>query len=132
MSKLIMVIDDSATVRKILEVALTREGFEVVSYPDGITALRAVTTGQLDRVPDLVLLDLKLPKLHGFEVARYLRSKPQWSQTVIVILSRRDGIVDRLKARLVGVHVYVSKPFRTQMIVSVVKGSMGLAAGASS
>src|SRR5450759_189401 len=81
-SKLIMVIDDSPTVRKIIEVCLRREGLEVVSYPDGIQALRAIT----NRLPDLVILDLDLPKMSGFEIARYMRSKPQWSRTVIVIL----------------------------------------------
>ena len=121
-SKLIMVIDDSPTVRKIIEVCLRREGLEVVSYPDGIQALRAVT----NRLPDLVILDLDLPKMSGFEVARYMRSKPQWSRTVIVILSRHDGILVRLKARLAGAQAYLTKPFTTQMIVDVVKTTLGL------
>jgi len=121
-SKLIMVIDDSPTVRKIIEVCLRREGLEVVSYPDGIQALRAIT----NRLPDLVILDLDLPKMSGFEIARYMRSKPQWSQTVIVILSRHDGILVRLKARLAGVQAYLTKPFTTQMIVDVVKTTLGL------
>ncbi len=121
-SKLIMVIDDSPTVRKIIEVCLRREGLEVVSYPDGIQALRAIT----NRLPDLVILDLDLPKMSGFEIARYMRSKPQWSRTVIVILSRHDGILVRLKARLAGVQAYLTKPFTTQMIVDVVKTTLGL------
>ena len=121
-SKLIMVIDDSPTVRKVIEVCLRREGLEVVSYPDGIQALRAIT----NRLPDLVILDLDLPKMSGFEVARYMRSKPQWSRTVIVILSRHDGILVRLKARLAGAQAYLTKPFTTQMIVDVVKTTLGL------
>src|SRR6266487_114246 len=126
MNKLVMAIDDSATVRKILEVALRREGFEVVSYPDGIAALQAVNARQLDRLPDLVILDLELPKMNGFEIARYLRSKPQWNRTVLVILSRRDGIIDHLKARLAGVQAYLTKPFTRQMIVDAVKRSLGI------
>ncbi len=132
MSKLVMVIDDSPTVRKIVEVSLRREGLEVVSFPDGIEALRAVTNRQLDRVPDLVVLDIDLPKMNGYEIARYLRSKPQWSRTVIVILSRHDGVIDRLKARLAGTQAYLTKPFTTQMIVDVVNNSLGLSSAPSS
>jgi twitching motility two-component system response regulator PilG len=125
-SKLIMVIDDSPTVRKIIEVCLRREGLEVISYPDGIEALRAVTNRQLDRLPDLVILDLDLPKMNGFEIARYMRSKPQWSRTIIVILSRHDGILDRLKARLAGTQAYLTKPFTTQVIIDVVQTALQL------
>jgi len=121
-----MVIDDSPTVRKIIEVSLRRAGLEVVSYPDGIKALQAVTNRQLNRLPDLVVLDLDIPKMNGHDIARYLRSKPQWSQTVIIILSRHDGILDRLKARLAGTQAYLTKPFTTQMIVSVVQTALRL------
>jgi twitching motility two-component system response regulator PilG len=122
--KLVMTIDDSATVRKIIEVSLRREGLEVVSYPDGIEALQAVANHHLDRLPDLVVLDLDLPQMNGFEIARYLRAKPQWSQTAIVILSRHDGIIDRLKARLAGAQAYMTKPFTTQQIVAMVQTTL--------
>lgn len=131
MSKLVMVIDDSPTVRKIVEVSLRREGLEVVSFPDGIEALRAVTSHQMERIPDLVVLDIDLPKMNGYEIARYLRSKPQWSRTVIVILSRHDGVIDRLKARLAGTQAYLTKPFTTQMIVDVVTSNLGLSTPSS-
>jgi len=121
-----MMIDDSLTVRKIIEVALTRVGLNVVCYPDGIEALRAVTNRQLDHIPDLVILDLDLPRMNGFEILRYLRSKPQWNQTVIVILSRHDGIINRLKARLAGAQAYLTKPFTTQVLVDTVKTNLHL------
>jgi len=113
-------------VRKIVEVSLTREGFEVISYPDGISALQAVTTRQLDHLPDLIILDLDLPKMNGYEVARYLRSKPLWNQTSIVILSRHDGVIDRLKARLAGTQAYLTKPFTTQLLLDVVQTTLRL------
>jgi twitching motility two-component system response regulator PilG len=124
MSALVMVIDDSPTVRKILEVTLRREGMEVVSYPDGVEALRAVMTSPYDRLPDLLFLDLELPRMNGFEIARHLRSKPQWDQTAIVMLSRRDGVIDRLKARLAGAQAYLTKPFKTQTILETVQNCM--------
>ena len=122
-----MVIDDSPTVRKIVEVSLKREGFSVVAFSDGIEALRALTTRQLDRIPDLIFLDIDLPKMNGYEIARYLKSKPAWNNTVIVILSRHNGVVDRLKARLAGAQTYLTKPFTTQTILDVVHNNLNLA-----
>jgi len=119
-NKLVMIIDDSPTVRKIVEVSLKREGIHVVAFSDGIEALRAVTNRQIDRVPDLIILDIDLPKMNGYEIARYLRSKNQWSQTTIVFLSRHSGVVDRLKARLSGAQAYLTKPFTTQTLTEVV------------
>jgi twitching motility two-component system response regulator PilG len=124
MSKLVMVIDDSPTVRKIVETCLRREGFEVIGFSDGVEAMRWLMEPQ-SRVPDLVLLDIGLPKMDGYEVARRLKSKPQFGNTVIVMLSRRDGVIDRLKGRLAGAREYISKPFKTQELISVVESYLG-------
>src|SRR6266849_8825360 len=126
MSKLVMIIDDSLTVRKIMETSLKREGFRSVSYPDGIEALRALNEGQ--PIPDLVLLDIGLPKMDGYEVARHLKTKQQFGNTVIVMLSRRDGVIDRLKGRIAGAKDYITKPFRTQEVMSVVHSYLGVPA----
>ncbi len=125
MSKLVMVIDDSATVRKIVETCLGREGFDVKSFPDGVEAMRWLTEPN-SRVPDLVVLDIGLPKMDGYEVARRLKTKPQFSHTVIVMLSRRDGVIDRLKGRLAGAKDYLTKPFKTQDIVTVIESHLGV------
>jgi DNA-binding response OmpR family regulator len=124
MSKFIMVIDDSATVRKIVETSLGREGFEVKGFGDGVEAMQWLASPEARR-PDVILLDIGLPKMDGYEVARYLKAKPQFSNTVIVILSRRDGMIERLKGRLVGAQDYVVKPFRTQDILSVIQAHAG-------
>jgi twitching motility two-component system response regulator PilG len=124
MSKLIMVIDDSATVRKIIEACLGREGFEVKSFNDGVEAMSWLTEPG-SRIPDLVLLDIGLPKMDGYEVARRLKTKPQFANTVIVMLSRRDGVIDRLKGRLAGAKDYLTKPFKTQEIITVIESYLG-------
>ncbi len=124
MSKFVMVIDDSPTVRKIIETSLRREGFTVEAYSDGVEAMRALTDPRM-RIPDLVLLDIGLPKMDGYEVARRLKTKPQFGNTVIVMLSRRDGMIDRLKGRLAGAKDYITKPFKTQDIVSVIESYIG-------
>ena len=124
MSKLVMVIDDSATVRKIVETCLGREGFAVMGFPDGVEAMRYFTEPTA-RIPDLVILDIGLPKMDGYEVARRLKSKPQFANTVIVMLSRRDGMIDKLKGRLAGAKDYMTKPFKTQEIISVIESHLG-------
>jgi twitching motility two-component system response regulator PilG len=121
---LIMVIDDSNTVRKIIETCLSREAFAVKSFPDGIEALRWLAEPDAP-IPDLVILDIILPRIDGYEVARRLKSKPQFSQTVIFMLSRRDGMIDRLKGRLAGAQEYFAKPFQTQEIIASVKHFIG-------
>jgi DNA-binding response OmpR family regulator len=124
MSKLVMVIDDSTTVRKIVETCLGRQGFQVLGFPDGVEAMRWLME-PTSRVPDLVLLDIGLPKMDGYEVARRLKIKPQFSNTVIIMLSRRDGMIDRLKGRLAGAKDYITKPFKTQDIISVIESYLG-------
>ncbi|GER87954.1 response regulator [Dictyobacter vulcani] len=124
MSKLVMVIDDSATVRKIVETCLRREGFDVKSFPDGVEAMRWLTEPEA-RIPDLVILDIGLPKMDGYEVARRLKTKPQFNNTVIVMLSRRDGMIDKLKGRLAGAKDYLTKPFKTQDIIAVIESHLG-------
>ena len=124
MSKLVMVIDDSTTIRKIIETCLGRQGFQVVGFPDGVEAMRWLME-PTSRVPDLVLLDIGLPKMDGYEVARRLKIKPQFSNTVIIMLSRRDGMIDRLKGRLAGAKDYITKPFKTQDIISVIESYLG-------
>jgi len=119
MSKLVMIIDDSPTVRKIVEVSLKREGIAYISYADGVEALRTLSARQ-DLIPDLVFLDVGLPKMDGYRVAQYLKAKHQYSHTTIVMLSGHHGVLDRLKGRLSGAKNYMTKPFRTQDILSIV------------
>jgi twitching motility two-component system response regulator PilG len=124
MNQLVMVIDDSLTIRKILSVCLRRAGYEVVEFPDGAEALYWLASPDAS-TPVLILVDLGLPKLDGYEVIRHLKARPGLERTVIVILSKRDGMLDRIKGRLVGAHAYITKPFRTQTIIEVVQKHLG-------
>ncbi len=128
MSKFIMVIDDSPTVRKIIETCLRREEFDVRSFTDGVEAMRWITNDAEARVPDLVLLDIGLPKMDGYEVARRLKAKPMFNNTIIVMLSRRDGVIDRLKGRLAGAKDYITKPFKTQELVAIIQEQLNVPA----
>ncbi len=124
----VMIIDDSPTVRKIVETCLCREGFEVQGFHDGVEAMRWLHQ-PASRLPHLVILDVELPKMDGYEVARRLKGKPQLRSTVIIMLTRRDGLLDRLKGRLAGASVYLTKPFKTQELVAAVEAQLGVPAG---
>ncbi len=123
--RFVIVIDDSPTVCKIVETCLGREGFEVKSFPDGVEAIRWLA-GPERCIPALVILDINLPKMDGYEVARRFKTNPWLKETVVVMLTRRDGVIDRLKSRLVGAKEYLVKPFKTQEILAVVESYLGV------
>jgi twitching motility two-component system response regulator PilG len=129
-SPFIWIIDDSPTVRKIVETCLRREGFAVKSFGDGVEALRWLASPEA-YIPGVIFLDIGLPKMDGYAVARALKAQPRFEETVIVMLSRRDGVIDRLKSRLAGASHYLSKPFQTQQIVTLVKACLLMSATVS-
>ncbi len=124
MAQLVMVIDDSLVNRMIVETCLHRAGYQVESFPDGVEALCWLnTTGA--RIPDLVVVDLGLPRLDGYQVIQQIKVRPALEHTRLVILSRRDGVLDRIKGRLAGAHAYLTKPFETDQLVAVIQTSLG-------
>jgi twitching motility two-component system response regulator PilG len=120
MGNLVMVIDDSLTVRKIMETSLKREGFDAISFPDGLQAMQALARGDVP-VPDLILLDVGLPKMDGYEVARTFKQKSRLGNTVIIMLSGRDGMFDKLRGRMAGAKEYITKPFKPAEVIAVVR-----------
>ena len=105
---------------KILETCLQREGYQAVSYQNPVQSLQALLRGEIAR-PDVLLVDLVLPQMDGYEVIKRLRAKPELKAVPIIAISGRDGVVDRLKARLAGANDYVTKPFKTEHIVALVQ-----------
>lgn len=113
---LVMIIDDSQTVRKILEASLNRAGFQAVSFSDGLRAMQALASGEV-RVPEVVVLDLHLPGIDGFTLAKSFKQHPRMRQTRIVMLSGETSLWARARARLAGVSTYVTKPFNPGKLV---------------
>jgi len=113
-----MIIDDSATVRKIVEVALQREGYQVVSFADGIAALRWLQSPH-GHIPALLFLDIGLPKLSGYQIARHLKKQTRFAGLPIVMLTRHNGVVDRLRACLSGACAFLTKPFTIETITHI-------------
>ena len=123
MTVFVMVIDDSLVIRKIVETYLHRAGYEVKSFPDGVEALCWLNTKEA-RIPDLVVVDLGLPRLDGYQVIQLIKARPALERTRLVILSRRDGVLDRIKGRLVGAHAYLTKPFKIDQLVAVIRTAL--------
>ncbi|MEO7003726.1 MAG: response regulator [Ktedonobacterales bacterium] len=121
----IMVIDDALVVRRVIESSFARVGIPTVSYPDGISAIRALDKHDIP-TPDLILLDIGLPKMSGYEIAQLLREHPEYERTQIVMLSGRDGMVDRVRSRLVGARDFVAKPFKPVDLVARVCKLLGM------
>lgn len=130
-SPLVMVIDDSPAIRTILEHSFARVGIRVVSFADGLAAIGALVARQVS-VPDLVLLDIDLPRLDGYEVAAVLRTNAAFAETPILMLSGRDGLVDRVRSRMVGAAGFIAKPFRPGELVATVCEQLGIAPPAPS
>jgi len=113
----ILVVDDSATVRKIVQLALRREGMQIVTASDGLSALSAVA----DEEPDLILLDIMLPRMDGYHVCRVIREKPEYRHIPIIMLSGKDGLFDKVRGRLAGSSEYMTKPFDTNELIRSVR-----------
>jgi DNA-binding response OmpR family regulator len=115
--KRILIVDDEPNIVTSLEFLMRREGFEVDIAADGEQALRAV--GRI--VPDLVLLDIMLPRLNGFEVCEKLRSDPRSSHVKIVMLTAKGRDTDVEKGMALGADLYVTKPFSTKELVERIR-----------
>jgi len=110
----ILVVDDDTKTVNFLRVSLSREGWHVLTASDGAEALRMVEKAP----PDLILLDMMLPKVDGFEVCRRLR---QWSQVPIIGLSARGDTADKVKCLNLGADDYITKPFGIDELIARVK-----------
>lgn len=114
----VAIIDDSIVVRKIVETSMSRVGVQCLGFGDGYEALHAFKT-KLERPPDLVFLDINLPRIDGFDLLHLLKSHPDFDRMTVVILSSRDSVLDRVKCRLAGARGYLVKPFRTQDLLTI-------------
>ena len=121
----ILIIDDSPLTRKIVEVALQREGYHGMSFPDGLAAIRWLLQ-ETAPIAALIFLDIRLPKLNGYQVARYLKGKPRFAAVPIVMLTRLDGVVDRVRAGYRGASHYVTKPLTIETIKVLAQQYVGM------
>lgn len=113
----VLVVDDSPTVRKIVQITLQREHIRVVTAGDGLSALAAVS----DTYPDLILLDIMLPRMDGYNICHLVRNNPEYRDLPIIMLSGKDGIFDKMRGKLAGSTEYMTKPFDSTELVQTVR-----------
>jgi DNA-binding response OmpR family regulator len=117
MARRVLVVDDEPNIVMSLRFLMEREGFEVEVVPTGEAALKALGRGPAD----LVLLDVMMPALDGFEVCQRIRSNPAWANTRIIMLTAKGREIERDKGLALGADTYVTKPFSTSELVAEVK-----------
>ena len=113
----VMVIDDSKTIRRTAETLLKKEGFEVITATDGFEALSLIA----DHQPDLILLDIMMPRLDGYQTCALIKHHRVFRHTPVVMLSSKDGLFDRARGRVVGSDNYITKPFTREELLSVIE-----------
>jgi phosphoserine phosphatase RsbU/P len=109
----ILVVDDEADISTILTVTLRRAGYEVASAADGIEAIEAIHR----QAPDLILLDVMMPRSDGLETLKRIRQHPPTAQVPVIMLTARAGLADKMKGFERGADDYVAKPFEPAEIV---------------
>lgn len=112
MPNTILVVDDSATVRKFVSVSLSMQGFNVITACDGMDALEKLPAQNVD----LVITDLNMPHMDGFELIKSLRESPLYQDIPVIILTSLSDGASKERSEILGVHSYLQKPFSLEKI----------------
>ncbi|WP_078083852.1 Hpt domain-containing protein [Microbulbifer mangrovi] len=115
--KLVMVVDDSVTVRKVTTRFLEREGYRVITAKDGQDAIIQLQ----DVIPDVMLLDIEMPRMDGFEVARNIRGSHRLRDIPIIMITSRTGKKHRDHALSLGVNHYLGKPYQEEVLLNAIR-----------
>ena len=105
---LVMVVDDSITMRKVTSRVLERHEYEVSTAKDGVDAVEKLH----ERVPDLMLLDIEMPRMDGYELATHMKADPRLRDVPIIMITSRSGDKHRQRAFDIGVDRYLGKPYQ--------------------
>ena len=114
--KTILVVDDSPTVRKLISGKLEKCGHNVICSEDGIEAMDAIA----DCIPDLILLDITMPRMDGYQVCKLIRAKAETADVPVIMISGKDGFFDKVRGRMAGTSGYITKPFGPETLMRAV------------
>jgi chemosensory pili system protein ChpA (sensor histidine kinase/response regulator) len=117
----VLVVDDSVTVRKVTTRLLERQGMAVSVAKDGVEAVGALA----EQKPDVMLLDIEMPRMDGFEVAQHVRNEPELAELPIIMITSRTGEKHRSRAREIGVDRFLGKPFQEAELVATIEELTG-------
>ncbi len=113
----VMVVDDSVTVRKVTSRLLEREGYDVITAKDGVDAMMTLQ----DQVPDIMLLDIEMPRMDGFEVAKNVRSSSDLQTLPIIMITSRTGEKHRQRGLESGANLYMGKPYQEEKLLESIR-----------
>ena len=117
MSKKILVVDDEAELSKAIIIRLKTLGYEVISAQDGQEGLEKAKNEN----PDLIVLDILMPKMDGYEVCRMLKFDEKYKSIPIIMLTARAKDIDKVMGKKVGADDYITKPFETEELIDKIK-----------
>jgi CheY-like chemotaxis protein len=115
--KMVMVVDDSLTVRKVMQRLLAREGYAVATATDGYDAIRQLH----DLTPDIFLVDIEMPRMDGYTLVRHLRDNESTRSKPIIMITSRTGAKHRERAMEVGVNHYMGKPYQDEQLLELIR-----------
>jgi chemosensory pili system protein ChpA (sensor histidine kinase/response regulator) len=121
---LVMVVDDSITMRKVTTRVLERNEMEVITAKDGMDAVEKLQ----DKVPDVMLLDIEMPRMDGYELATYMKNDPRLKLVPIIMITSRTGEKHRQRALEIGVERYLGKPYQEADLLRNVQEQLALKA----
>ena len=113
----ILIVDDSATIRRSAESMLAAEGYDVVTAENGFEALSKVARHN----PDLIFVDIMMPRLDGYQTCAIIKNNTQYRSTPVVMLTSKDGLFDQARGRVVGSDLYLTKPFTKEELLAAVQ-----------
>jgi two-component system chemotaxis response regulator CheY len=122
-SKVVLLVDDSATVRRMMEWALKSLGLRTLQAVDGLSALEVLKS----RTVDLAIVDLNMPRMDGIELVRALRADERWKKLPVLLLTTEQRAEDRELARAAGVNAYLTKPADPEQLRRQVEALVGSA-----
>lgn len=113
----VLVVDDSPTICKLVAITLEGRGYRVMAASDGMEALARMSEG----MPDLILLDVMMPRLDGYQVCKIIKGNVDTRDVPIVMLSGKDGFFDKVRGRMAGSTEYITKPFEPETLIDVME-----------
>jgi DNA-binding response OmpR family regulator len=121
MAKKILIVDDETNIVISLEFLMEQAGYDLRIAPNGREALEQVAAFE----PDLILLDVMMPHINGFDVCRRIRENPAWQNIKIIMLTAKGREVEMAKGLALGADAYITKPFSTKELLAQVRHILG-------
>jgi two-component system, cell cycle response regulator DivK len=121
MSRRVLVVEDQEDNRRIMRDLLTSVGYELIEAPDGLAGVRLAK----EHRPDLILMDIQLPGIDGYEATRRIKADPELSAIPIVVVTSYALSGDEQKARAAGCDAYVAKPFSPRQLLATIRAFFG-------